>query len=141
MRSCPYTTWTSVTSDSPSRSRTRTPRPPSSASIAITSPPTEFELHRSGSRSAATVDWLPPNPRARGAWANTTDATEQGAYACALAAVELADEEGVTVRVDAVGEEVDDVIGPLVNTAVLVYVTTVAGKHPFLDIEAETPKP
>ena len=45
--------------------------------------PTEFELHRSGSRSTATVDWLPPNPRARGAWANTTDATEQGAYACA----------------------------------------------------------
>ena len=52
--------------------------------------PTEFDLDRSGSRSATSVEWAAPDGRARGAWANTTDATEQGAYACALAAVELA---------------------------------------------------
>ena len=51
--------------------------------------PTEFDLDQSGSRSPATVQWPPPDGRARDAWANTTDATEQGAYACALAAVEL----------------------------------------------------
>ena len=51
--------------------------------------PTEFDLDQSGSRSPATVEWPPPDGRARDAWANTTDATEQGAYACALAAVEL----------------------------------------------------
>ena len=53
--------------------------------------------------------------------------------------LELADEGGALVRVYAVGEEVDDVIGPLVNKAVVVYVTTVAGKHQFLDIEPDTP--
>ena len=55
--------------------------------------------------------------------------------------LELADENGASVRVYAVGEEVDDVIGPLVNNAVVVYVTTVAGRHRFLDIELETPRP
>ena len=52
--------------------------------------PAEFHLHRSGSRSPTTVQWPSTDARARAAWANTTDATEQGAYACALAAIELA---------------------------------------------------
>ena len=53
--------------------------------------------------------------------------------------LEMTDENGASVRVYAVGQEVDDVIGPLVNKAVVVYVTTVAGRHRFLDIEPETP--
>lgn len=53
--------------------------------------PTDFVLDRSGSRSPVTVEWEPPGARVRGAWANETDATEAGAYACALAAVHLAD--------------------------------------------------
>ena len=43
-----------------------------------------------------------------------------------------------SVRVHAVGEEVDDVIGPLVNKPVVVYVTEIDGKRKFLDIEPET---
>ena len=51
--------------------------------------PTDFVLDQSGSRSPVTVEWEPPDARVRGAWANKTDATEAGAYACALAAVQL----------------------------------------------------
>ena len=53
--------------------------------------PTDFNLDRNGSRSEALVEWQLSDARARGAWANETDATEHGAYACALAAVELTD--------------------------------------------------
>ena len=59
--------------------------------------PTDFDLDRSGSRSAVTVQWELTDARVRGAWANKTDATEAGAYACALAAVQLADDR-VAVR-------------------------------------------
>ena len=53
-------------------------------------PPTDFDIETRGSRTAATVEWYPTDARTRGAWANETDATEVGAYACVLAAVELA---------------------------------------------------
>ena len=39
----------------------------------------------------ATAEWQKADDRTRAAWANETDATEAGAYACALAAVELVD--------------------------------------------------
>ena len=45
------------------------------------------------------------------------------------------------LRVDAVDEEVDDVIGPLVNRPVIVYASTVAKKRRFVDIEADHPAP
>ena len=53
--------------------------------------PTDFDLDRSGVRSEAFVDWRRPDARIRGAWANEIDATEAGACACTLAAVELTD--------------------------------------------------
>ena len=53
--------------------------------------PTDFDLDRSGRLSEAVVEWQPPDARTRGAWANETDATEAGASACALAAVEMTD--------------------------------------------------
>ena len=53
--------------------------------------PTDFDLRRSGSQVATVVEWPKPDARTRDAWANVNDATEAGAYACALAAVELAD--------------------------------------------------
>ena len=53
--------------------------------------PTDFDLDRSGSQSTVAVEWQPPDARTRGAWGNETDTTEAGAYACALAAVDLAD--------------------------------------------------
>ena len=41
--------------------------------------------------SATVVEWRPASERERGAWANDIDATELGAYALALAAVEISD--------------------------------------------------
>lgn len=52
-------------------------------------PPSEFTLSDESGDITAIVDWEPSEERLRKAWANQTDATENGAYACALAAVEL----------------------------------------------------
>ena len=51
--------------------------------------PAEFHLDNSGERSITVVEWQAPDTRIRQAWANETDTTEAGAYACILAAVEL----------------------------------------------------
>ena len=53
--------------------------------------PTDFNLNGSGVRSEAVLEWRRSDARTRGAWANEIDATEAGACACALAAVELID--------------------------------------------------
>ena len=53
-------------------------------------PPTVFDLYASGKQSSATVRWPAPDERTRRAWASDIDATEFGAYACILAAIELA---------------------------------------------------
>ena len=54
-------------------------------------PPQDMKLDRDGATSTATVDWVAPDARVRRAWANEIDATEAGACACALAAIELSD--------------------------------------------------
>jgi hypothetical protein len=51
--------------------------------------PVDFEIANSNIVETAVVDWIESDDRTRGAWANEIDATEAGAYACALAAVEL----------------------------------------------------
>ena len=43
------------------------------------------------------------------------------------------------LRITSVGEEVDDVLGPLVNKPVIVYVSIVEEKRKFLDIELDSP--
>ena len=53
------------------------------------SPPVDIAIKNADNNHAATVDWVPADNRTRGAWANETDATEAGAYACVLAALEL----------------------------------------------------
>ena len=45
--------------------------------------------------------------------------------------------EGASQRVDGVGEQVDDVIGPMVNKPVVVHVAVRRGKKNFLDIEPD----
>ena len=55
-------------------------------------PPEAFVLEKGDSRVTATLEWQSPDERTRSAWANDNDATEAGAYACVLAAVELLDE-------------------------------------------------
>ena len=52
-------------------------------------PPQDFELTRDQLESIAEVNWPPPDDRCALAWANRDDATRDGAYACAIAAVEL----------------------------------------------------
>ena len=49
--------------------------------------------------------------------------------------------EGKHLRIDSVGEEVDDMLGPLVNKPVTVYVSVAAEKRIFLDIELDSQTP
>lgn len=49
--------------------------------------PTDFQLEDDQEAMTITLLWEPPSPQTRLAWANTTDATEARAYACALAAI------------------------------------------------------
>src|SRR4051794_2410421 len=51
--------------------------------------PIEFDLCEEPERQPANVVWGVTDARTRAAWANEIDTTEAGAYACALAAVEL----------------------------------------------------
>ena len=53
--------------------------------------PVDVNLGRDGVATVASVDWVAPDVKTMRAWANETDATEAGACACALAAVELTD--------------------------------------------------
>src|SRR5688572_116316 len=51
-------------------------------------PPASFAIVDGDSQSAQ-VQWTPPDDRVQGAWANATDATEMGAYGCAIASIEF----------------------------------------------------
>lgn len=51
--------------------------------------PTEFVVQNGTEAVGVRVEWEATDERSRGAWANHIDTTEAGAYACALAAVEL----------------------------------------------------
>jgi hypothetical protein len=52
-------------------------------------PPVTFEVIDDDLRVNAELAWVVPNLRAQLAWANEIDATEAGAYGCAIAAVAL----------------------------------------------------
>jgi hypothetical protein len=51
--------------------------------------PVDVDIENSGELESVVAEWERTAERSRGAWANEIDATEAGAYACALAAVEL----------------------------------------------------
>jgi hypothetical protein len=51
--------------------------------------PVVIEIDNSGAALATSVEWEETDERTKAAHANETDATEAGAYACVLAAVEL----------------------------------------------------
>ena len=75
-------------------------------------PPVELTLSDNGTHSLRNVNWIPPDERTRDAWANSTDATEAGAYACVIAGVEAL--RGlVAVRRAETGTGADYYIGPL----------------------------
>jgi hypothetical protein len=52
-------------------------------------PPSEMEVAWGEARTMRAIDWDIPTPRIRSALANAIDATEFGAYAVSLAAIEL----------------------------------------------------
>ncbi len=51
--------------------------------------PVDFTIDDTGERLQVSAEWEEPNERARAAWANRNEATENGACACVLAAVEI----------------------------------------------------
>jgi hypothetical protein len=73
--------------------------------------PTEFTAQNGTETVRAMVQWEATDERARGAWANDIDATEAGAYACALAAAELTGGL-VAIRRAETGTGADYYIGP-----------------------------
>ncbi len=52
-------------------------------------PPTLFAIDLSGEATKNSLPWEVPDNRTKGAWANESDATRDGAYAISLAAVEV----------------------------------------------------
>ena len=52
--------------------------------------PKEFVLENDTVEQITIVEWEPTDDQCKGAWANKDDATRDGAYACAIAATELA---------------------------------------------------
>jgi hypothetical protein len=73
--------------------------------------PTEFVVQNGTEAVGVLVEWEATDERSRGAWANHIDTTETGAYACALAAVDLT--EGlVAIRRAETGTGADYYIGP-----------------------------
>ena len=73
--------------------------------------PVEFEIQDDDSATRASAEWIAPDARVRGAWANEDDATEAGAYSCILAAVEM--KKGmVAVRRAETGSGADYYVGP-----------------------------
>ena len=51
--------------------------------------PVDVTLSDNGKEFLAELAWESPGQRTLDAWANTTDATEAGAYGCVIAGVEL----------------------------------------------------
>lgn len=73
--------------------------------------PALITLSDNGIESPAEVEWEAPDDRTQGAWANSTDTTEAGAYGCVLAGVE--ELRGlVAVRRAETGTGADYYIGP-----------------------------
>jgi hypothetical protein len=74
-------------------------------------PPVQVILSDNGAESVASVAWVPPDARTRGAWANTRNTTEDGAYCCVIAGVE--ELRGLTaVRRAETGTGADYYVGP-----------------------------
>ncbi len=74
-------------------------------------PPIVFDLSDNGTQRQARVQWTPSTAQARAAWANSTDTTEAGAYACALAGTEML-RGFVAVRRAETGTGSDYYVGP-----------------------------
>lgn len=74
--------------------------------------PVEIIVSDNATESEAGLAWITPDQRVLDAWANTTDATEAGAYACVIAGVELL-RGCYAVRRAETGTGADYYIGPM----------------------------
>jgi hypothetical protein len=73
--------------------------------------PTTVIIENGSLVAETNVEWDTPNARILGAWNNAIDATEMGAYACVIAAMELT--KGLlAVRRAETGTGVDYYVGP-----------------------------
>ena len=73
--------------------------------------PVAIMLSDNGTESGADIRWISPDARTVGAWANTTDAAEAGAYCCVIAGVEYI-RRLVAVRRAETGTGADYYVGP-----------------------------
>jgi hypothetical protein len=55
------------------------------------SSPIDFQLESISTKLSVAVRWVLTDAQTKAAWANDTDTTEAGAYACALAAAEVSE--------------------------------------------------
>lgn len=75
------------------------------------SPPIGFTVENSGDLVKLRAEWRPTSAAEKAAWANDTDTTEQGAYACALASIEAV-RELVAIRRAETGTGSDYYLAP-----------------------------
>ena len=78
--------------------------------------PVDFQIDNRPVGLSASADWEPTDERTKNAHANEIDATEAGAYACSLAAVELA-MQMVAIHRAETATGADYYIGPVGSTA------------------------
>jgi len=78
--------------------------------------PVDFEIDNAGARLPVSTEWEATDERTKSAHANEIDATEVGAYACALAAVEVATRMVAIHRAET-ATGADYYIAPLGSTA------------------------
>lgn len=74
--------------------------------------PVDITLSDNGKDLLAELAWESPGQRTLDAWANTTDATEAGAYGCVIAGVELLRGQYAVRRAET-GTGADYYIGPI----------------------------
>jgi hypothetical protein len=74
--------------------------------------PTDFSLSDNGEDAVASLEWDAPDNRAIGAWANMIDATEAGAYCCAIAGLEQVRDLRAVRRAET-GTGADYYVGPV----------------------------
>lgn len=78
--------------------------------------PTEFRLLDNVDEMIANVEWISTGDREKSAWANTDDATRDGAYAVAIASAELSRNFVAVQRAETkTGADYD--VGPVGSTA------------------------
>jgi hypothetical protein len=78
--------------------------------------PIDFTIKNNALIMIASAEWEKPTNREKAAWANEIDTTEAGAYACALAAIEILNGQ-VAIRRAETKSGADYYIAPISNSS------------------------